>query len=66
MQCDDNKRQSDRVHSYITDSHKIFYFVSEIIKASKRLLRLKLFKDHNEVKKITKHLKNVKHVRDLK
>ena len=61
-----DKWQSDRNHQSITRNYWEVYSLSKIIKLSKKLLKSELLQSSNEIKMITNHMKNTKHIKDVK
>ena len=61
-----NEWQSDRNHQSTTRDHWEVYFLSKIIKLSKKLLKSELLQSSNEIKMTANHMKNVRHIRNMK
>jgi len=61
-----NEWQSDKDHQSITRNHWEVYFLSKIIKLSKRLLKLELFQSSDKIKMTANYMKNTRHVKDMK
>ncbi len=58
--------QNDKDHQNTTRDHWEVYFLSKIIKLSKKLLKSELLQSSNEIKIIANHIKNTRYIRNMK
>ena len=61
-----DKWQSDKDHQSTTRDYWEVYFLSKIVKLSKRLLKSELLRSSNEIKTTANYMKNARHIRSMK